>query len=84
MIGYNFTKLAEKEFLKLPKDIQRRIIKKIEFYLAGPDPLTFAKRLTAGIHLSYRFQIGDYRVIFDWKNTHILIIRVGHRREIYR
>ena len=84
MIGYDFTNLAEREFLKLPKDIRRRIIKKLEFYLMSPDPLNFAKRLTGDPLASYRFQIGDYRVMFDWEGNSILITRVGHRREIYR
>lgn len=84
MIGYDFTKLAEREFLKLPKNIQDRIIKKLEFYLRSPDPLNFAKRLTADPLASHRFQIGDYRVAFDWEGNNILITRVGHRREIYR
>ncbi|MBL7130249.1 MAG: type II toxin-antitoxin system RelE/ParE family toxin [Candidatus Omnitrophica bacterium] len=84
MISYDFTKQAEKEFLKLPKDIQRRIIKKIESYLKQPNPLRFAKRLTGTVEPCFRFQIGDYRVIFDWEKDKILIIKVGHRREIYR
>ncbi len=84
MIGYDFSKVAEREFLKLPKDVQRRIIKKLEFYLNAPNPLAFAKRLTGDPLASYRFQIGDYRTVFDWEGNSILITRVGHRREIYR
>jgi mRNA-degrading endonuclease RelE of RelBE toxin-antitoxin system len=84
MISYDFTRVSEREFLKLPKDIQRRIIKKVEFYLSAPDPLAFAKRLTGDPLASYRFQIGDYRAAFDWEGKSILITRVGHRKEIYR
>ena len=83
MISYDFTKVAEREFLKLPKDAQRRIIKKVEFYLSAPNPLAFAKRLTGDSLASYRFQIGNYRAVFDWEGKSILITRVGHRREIY-
>lgn len=84
MINYDFTRHAEQMFLKLPKDIQRRVIHKIEHYLKQPDPLVFAKHITGSPILSYRFQIGDYRVIFDWEKTGILITKVGHRREVYR
>lgn len=84
MIAYDFTKYAEKEFLKLPKDIRRRIIKKVEFYLRSPNPLFFARHLVSDSHASYRFKIGDYRAAFDWEGDRILITRVGHRREIYR
>ena len=84
MIKYDFTRVAEKEFLKLPKDIRRRIIKKVEFYLSAPNPLVFAKRLTGDPLASYRFQIGKYRIAFDWESSSILITRAGHRKEIYR
>lgn len=33
---------------------------------------------------SYRFRIGDYRVIFDIEGDEIIVLRVGHRKEIYR
>lgn len=84
MISYDFTKSAEKAFLKLPRDVQGRIIEKLESYLKNPNPLIFAKRLTGTAEPSYRFHIGDWRVIFDWEGNKILITKVGHRREIYR
>jgi mRNA interferase RelE/StbE len=33
---------------------------------------------------SYRMRLGNYRVIFDIEGPDIVILRVGHRREIYR
>jgi mRNA interferase RelE/StbE len=33
---------------------------------------------------TYRFRIGDYRIIFDIEDEEIVILRVGHRKEIYR
>lgn len=33
---------------------------------------------------TYRFRIGDYRIIFDIEGEEIVILRIGHRREIYR
>ncbi|MBI1871781.1 MAG: type II toxin-antitoxin system RelE/ParE family toxin [Chlamydiae bacterium] len=80
---YDFSKRAEKELLKLSPDTQVRIIKKIESCLKKPDPLKDAKKLS-GTRRSYRFAFGDYRVIFDWEDDKIFILRVGHRREIYR
>jgi mRNA-degrading endonuclease RelE of RelBE toxin-antitoxin system len=31
-----------------------------------------------------RLRDGDYRVIFDEEETRLVILAVGHRREIYR
>ncbi|MBC8526038.1 MAG: type II toxin-antitoxin system RelE/ParE family toxin [Candidatus Cloacimonetes bacterium] len=33
---------------------------------------------------SYRFRIGNYRVIFDIDEDKLVILRVGHRKNIYR
>ena len=84
MIAYAFTKHAESEFLKLPRDVQHRLIRKVEQYLRTPVPLRYAERMSGTAQPCFRYRIGDYRVIFDWEITGILITRVGHRRDIYR
>jgi mRNA interferase RelE/StbE len=33
---------------------------------------------------AYRFRIGDYRIIFDIDGENIVILRIGHRRDIYK
>ncbi|RZN73823.1 MAG: hypothetical protein EF807_00235 [Candidatus Methanolliviera hydrocarbonicum] len=33
---------------------------------------------------SYRFRMGDCRVIFDMESENIVILRIGHRRSIYK
>ena len=84
MIPYDFTKQAAKAFLELPPNIQKKIIGKLEFYLNSDNPLSFAKRLVGFPRPVFRFRIDDYRVIFDWQGKSILILKVGHRKEIYR
>jgi mRNA interferase RelE/StbE len=85
MIKYDFTRTAEREFFQLSPAVQKRIIKKLEFYLSQADPLSFAKHIATPISTAtYRFRIGDYRLIFDREVQGILILRVGHRSEIYR
>ena len=48
------------------------------------NPLNYAEKITDPILGSYRFRIGDHRVIFDLEGDEIVILRVGHRRDIYR
>lgn len=85
MIKYDFTLTAEREFFKLSPAIQKRIITKLEFYLSQADPLSFAKHISTPIsQATYRFRIGNYRLIFDCEIQGILVLRVGHRSEIYR
>lgn len=69
---------------KLPKDIQGEVIDKILFYSSQDNPLLFAKRLKNLDTGSYRFRIGNYRAIFDILKQKIVVLRIGHRSEIYR
>ena len=79
-----FSPKAAKEFARLPKELQRRLAKKLQTYTDSPRPLAFAKAM-AGDHTgSYRYRIGDYRVIFDYTVTQISIYRIGHRKDVYQ
>jgi mRNA-degrading endonuclease RelE of RelBE toxin-antitoxin system len=64
MFDIKFTKSAEKDLGKLPKDIQKRIIKKLKFFAAQKDPLIFAKPLVDLPPMTHRFRVGDYRIAF--------------------
>jgi len=48
------------------------------------NPLQYAERLTDPELGGYRFRIGDYRVIFDIEGNDIVVLRAGHRKEIYK
>jgi len=62
--------------------IPNRIGKTLLRYLE--DPFKYAEKLTDPKLGTYRFRIGDYRVIFDMEETDIVVLRVGHRKDIYR
>lgn len=76
---------AEQGLEKIDFTIARRIKEKVENYLAQ-DPIKLGKPLKHEWQGFYRYRaFGDYRVIYEVKQTEILIIvvEVGHRREIY-
>jgi len=79
-----FTHTAFNQFQKLEKSIQTRIDKKLTFYLAQENPLEFAEPLHDARYGTWRFRIGDYRVLFDAEDKTIIILKVGHRRDIYK
>lgn len=83
-MNYSFKSASLRQLEKLPKTVQKRIIKKLDFYCASPSPLKFAEHLVDKRLGSYRFRIGEYRLVFDVENKEIIILLVGHRREIYR
>lgn len=81
-----FLRQSEKEFLALPNTIQKRIKKKMEFFMKAENPLKFAKKLQSSENI-FRFRIGDYRVLVKPKDGEVLVIllilKIGHRRDIY-
>lgn len=82
--SYRLTESAIKSIGKLPKNIQQRIIVKLDFFVSTNDPLYFAHTLTNSDLGSYRFRVGDYRIVCDLDDDQIIIIAIDHRKEIYR
>ncbi len=74
---------AVKALKKLPRHISARIFRKIELLGNNPRPKD-AKKLV-GLN-SYRIRVGDYRVIYDIHDGKltVLVIGVGHRKDVYR
>ncbi len=79
-----FLKIAKKELAKLPRDIQERIAQKINALKANPYP-TDVKQLKNGDG-RLRIRVGDYRIIYKIEKDKlvILVVKIGHRSEIYR
>ena len=77
-----YTHRSIRDIDALDTSVKQRIGKTLLRY--GPDPLKHAEPLKQSELGSYRFRIGDYRVVFDLEGDQIVILRVGHRREIYR
>lgn len=77
-----YTERADRDIQALNPKIKERLGKTLLRY--EEDPLRHAEKLTHSKLGSYRFRIGDYRVVFDLEGDEIVVLRVGHRREIYR
>lgn len=78
---------AAKELGRLDRTAAARIVRTLETRIATQDdPRTLGAALR-GEHSGYwRWRIGDYRVVARIEDERItlLIVRVGHRREVYR
>lgn len=78
------TKRARKDLDKLPKPLRRRIRNKLVWFESRSNPLTFAERLTKPADGDYRWRVGQYRVILVAKGKKLYIMRVQHRKDVYR
>ena len=69
-------------------DRARQRIIKVKLLILAKNPAALKnniRRLSGPEEALYRLRIGAYRVIFKKDEAHlvILVVRVGHRREIY-
>lgn len=85
MEKYNidFKKSAVKELEKVHKHDLQRIVKEISHLSKNPRPHGSQK---LSVQKLYRIRQGDYRIIYsiDDETKKIQIIKIGHRKEIYR
>lgn len=83
MFNFRFKEKAAKEIDKLSFQIRKRILEKLKFYSYQENPFKFADKLKDHKFGEYRFRVGDYRILFDIENNNIIILKVGHRKDIY-
>jgi mRNA interferase RelE/StbE len=81
MYSIEFTKNAEKQFYKLPEDIQIRMVRVLERIKIRP--FHFVKRKEGTPYFIMR--VGDYRAVLDIKteSSKIFVMETGHRKNIY-
>lgn len=78
-----FKKSVEKDLQGIPKSDLRRILSKIEQLQNNPRP-EGSEKLSG--QERYRIRQGNYRVVYSIQDNELTIwvVKVGHRREIYR
>ena len=82
-----FSEKAKKQLKKLDKHIAALIIGWLEKNIDGAEnPRIHGKGLTENRAGEWRYRIGDYRVICEIQDEKVivLVLDVGHRREIYK
>ena len=78
---------AGRDLQSLPTNVADRIVSKMDWYVVQEEPLRFAKRLTDSLLGTYRFRIGDYRVLCDVQKGEISVLEVlavRDRKNAYR
>ena len=75
---------AQNALAKLERDIRYRIGSRIDALARDPRPPGTEK--LSGTQDLYRIRIGEYRVIHPIrdKELRVLVVRVGHRKDVYR
>jgi mRNA interferase RelE/StbE len=82
-----FQKDAEKELSKIDQQQAKRILQYLHERIATEkDPRRFGDGLKSNLAGLWKYRIGDYRVICDIQESvvKVIVVRIGHRREVYR
>ena len=76
---------AQKDYKRLDKIVQQRVNEAILKLETNRTPQQFKPLIGRSI-AHYRIRIGDYRVLYDVYDEEktVLILRIGHRSNIYR
>ncbi|HMF34809.1 MAG TPA: type II toxin-antitoxin system RelE/ParE family toxin [Candidatus Lokiarchaeia archaeon] len=82
MANIIFTHRARKDWDRLETSAKQRILS--TFREMEGDPLAGARKLTDSKLGTYRMRAGDYRIVFDVEGEDVVILRIGHRSNIYQ
>ena len=76
-------KSVKKELDRLPDDVAQMILARLSALETNPRPADVKKLKGRD---AWRIRVGDYRVIYEIhdRDSQIIGITVGHRREVYR
>ena len=75
---------AKRQLRKLDRSIQERVVRRLEKLEKDPRPSGVEKM--EGDESTYRIRMGEYRIVYEIQNKVlvVLVLKVGHRREVYR
>jgi mRNA interferase RelE/StbE len=83
-LAYNiiYKKSVQRDLKKLSKAEAHRVLNQVEEELSeNADTHPILKGQFAGLR---KYRIGDYRVIYAILGTDVLVLRIGHRKDVYK
>jgi mRNA interferase RelE/StbE len=83
---YRFDERALKDLKKLGRPAQAEIIAYLDDRVGGEaDPRRFGKALKAELAGLWRYRVGNYRVLCQIRDKEllVLVVTVGHRKNVY-
>jgi len=82
--GIVITKKAKQDIDGLERVVRDRLGKKLLQVSKLDDIHPVVRQLVDSRIGEYRLRIGDYRVLFDLDGKNIVILRIQHRKDVYR
>ena len=82
-----FDRAAVRDLRKLGSEAQNHILRYLRERIAGAgDPRRFGHALTGDLKGLWRYRVADYRIVAQIEDGRfiVLVLAIGHRREVYR
>ena len=79
--------VAERQLRKLDRQIHKRILDWLDDRLEGcKNPRHFGESLKGNYAGFWRYRIGNYRVLCEIQDQYVvvLVLTIGHRKQVYR
>jgi mRNA-degrading endonuclease RelE of RelBE toxin-antitoxin system len=87
LVGMAFANAALKSLERIPHKMRAQVIKKAKALMLNPHPPT-SKQLqgieTPDGEKVYRERSGDYRILYVVRPVEVIVLDVGHRKDVYR
>ncbi|HEY7301290.1 MAG TPA: type II toxin-antitoxin system RelE/ParE family toxin [Xanthobacteraceae bacterium] len=82
-----FHSAAVRDLRKLGADAESRVLRYLRERIASSgDPRRFGHALTGDRGGLWRYRVGGYRIVAEIEDDRfvVLVVRIGHRRQVYR
>lgn len=84
MVVFTFSNVAHRQLKKFDPQTQKRIVHKLQELKNHPAILSVLEPVVNLIPATHRLRIGEYRLLLRTDDQNCLILKVGHRRDIYQ
>jgi mRNA interferase RelE/StbE len=74
--------IQKEDLPKIPRNLKEIIRRAIEGRLVK-DPFAYGEPLRQSLKGHRKLRVGDYRIIYKVKGEEIIILKIGHRKEVY-
>lgn len=75
ILKYDLPKIPQNIKLTIKRAIEERLLK---------DPIMTGEPLRQSLKGHRKLRVGDYRVIYKIQGNVIIILKIGHRKEVYK
>lgn len=81
-----YSEQAKRSLRKLDRQVGRRVVDFMDHRVAEEGPRRHGKALHGALERFWAYRVGDYRLICEIKDARlvVLVVEIGHRRDIYR